>query len=46
MADGYLETHYAEYQQRKAAWEKKKQSFTYQLKLKNRNGTKDSNNPA
>ncbi len=24
MADGYLETHYAEYEKRKAAWLKKK----------------------
>ena len=24
MADGYLESHYAEYEQRKAAWLKKK----------------------
>ena len=26
MADGYLESHYAEYEQRKAAWLKKKQA--------------------
>ena len=25
MADGYLESHYAEYEQRKAAWLKKKE---------------------
>ena len=26
MADGYLESHYAEYEQRKAAWLKKKKT--------------------
>lgn len=46
MADGYLETHYAAYEQRKAAWERKKKSYSYQLKLKQRNGTKDSTNNA
>lgn len=30
MADGYLETHYAEYEKRKAAWLKRKQSYSYQ----------------
>ena len=28
MADGYLESHYAEYEQRKAAWLKKKKKIT------------------
>ena len=27
MADGYLESHYAEYEQRKAAWLKKKKKL-------------------
>jgi hypothetical protein len=27
MADGYLESHYAEYEQRKAAWLKKKKKI-------------------
>ena len=32
MADGYLENHYAEYEKRKAAWLKKKKSYsTYKL---------------
>ena len=30
MADGYLESHYAEYEKRKAAWLKRKQSYSYQ----------------
>lgn len=29
MADGYLENHYAEYEKRKAAWLKKKKSYSY-----------------
>ncbi len=28
MADGYLETHYAEYEKRKAAWLQKKKHLT------------------
>lgn len=28
MADGYLETHYAEYEKRKAAWLKKKKHLS------------------
>lgn len=28
MADGYLETHYAEYEKRKAAWLKKKKHIS------------------
>lgn len=31
MADGYLETHYAEYEKRKAAWLKRKK-YTQLLK--------------
>ena len=27
MADGFLESHYAEYEQRKAAWLKKKKKY-------------------
>ena len=27
MADGYLESHYAEYEKKKAAWQKKKKYF-------------------
>jgi len=29
MADGYLESHYAEYEKRKAEWLKKKKKLTY-----------------
>ena len=31
MADGYLESHYAEYEQRKAAWLKKKKKHARPL---------------
>ena len=36
MADGYLESHYAEYEKKKAEWLKKKKKFGY--------GTKNSTN--
>jgi hypothetical protein len=36
MADGYLESHYAEYEKKKAEWLKKKKKFSY--------GTKNSTN--
>lgn len=29
MADGYLESHYAEYEKKKAEWEKKKNKLKY-----------------
>ena len=29
MADGYLESHYAEYEKKKAEWLKKKNSYSY-----------------
>ena len=38
MADGYLESHYAEYEKRKAEWLKKKKKFSY--------GRKDSKDTA
>lgn len=44
MADGYLESHYAEYEKRKAAWLRKKKSYSYQLSKKN-NG-KDTKDPS
>jgi len=31
MADGYLESHYAEYERRKAAWLKKKKRMSRSL---------------
>jgi len=36
MADGYLESHYAEYEKKKAEWLKKKSKYSY--------GRKDSKN--
>lgn len=36
MADGYLESHYAEYEKRKAAWLKKKKKFSYNGATKTR----------
>lgn len=45
MADGYLESHYAEYEKRKAQWLRRKNSYTYQLKLNKKNG-KNSTDPA
>lgn len=38
MADGYLESHYAEYEKKKAEWLKKKSKYTY--------GRKDTTNTA
>lgn len=38
MADGYLESHYAEYEKKKAEWLKKKNSYSYNY------GRKDSKN--
>ena len=32
MADGYLESHYAEYEKRKAAWLKKKNNTPHPLR--------------
>ncbi len=32
MADGYLESHYAEYEKKKAEWLKKKKKFSYGTK--------------
>ena len=40
MADGYLESHYAEYEKKKAEWLKKKKSYSYN------HGTKNSTNTA
>jgi hypothetical protein len=40
MADGYLESHYAEYEKKKAEWLKKKNKYTYNY------GTKNATNPA
>lgn len=44
MADGYLEQHMLDYEKRKQAWLKKKNSFAYQLSKKS-NG-KNTTNPA
>jgi hypothetical protein len=38
MADGYLESHYAEYEKKKAEWLKKKNKYSY--------GTKTPTNPS
>ncbi len=47
MADGFLESHYADYEKRKAEWLRRKQSYSYQLSLKKRNnGTKITTDPA
>ena len=35
MADGYLETHYAEYEKKKAEWLKKKSKWSYQRPTSN-----------
>ena len=44
MADGYLESHYAEYEKRKAAWLKRKK---YSQLLKTiENGTTNSKDPS
>ena len=37
MADGYLESHYAEYEKKKAEWLKKKKKYSY-----GRKNTKDA----
>ena len=34
MADGYLESHYAEYEKKKAEWLKKKKKWSYQKPAK------------
>jgi hypothetical protein len=39
MADGYLESHYAEYEKKKAEWLKKKQSYSYNYGRKNSKDT-------
>ncbi len=44
MADGYLESHYAEYEKRKAEWLKKKKRFN--LKTKDNNGRKTATDPS
>lgn len=44
MADGYLESHYAEYEKRKAEWLKKKKNFN--LKTTNNNGRKTATDPS
>lgn len=49
MADGYLETHYAEYEKRKAAWLKRKKyaNLIKQLQLKQtNNGRKTPTDPS
>ena len=43
MADGYLESHYAEYEKRKAEWLKKKNKYSYKKKTY---GSSDSKNTA
>ena len=35
MADGYLESHYAEYEKKKAEWLKKKKTWSYKKTIKN-----------
>ncbi len=45
MADGYLESHYAEYEKRKAEWLKKKNRFTYKTKQQYY-GRKTATNPS
>lgn len=35
MADGYLESHYAEYERKKAEWQKKKTKYSYNYGRKN-----------
>ena len=36
MADGYLESHYAEYEKKKAEWLKKKSKWSYSKKTNDR----------
>jgi|GEM_PF-364683 len=45
MADGYLESHYAEYEKRKAEWLKKKKKYSYG-KQKQSDRTDGSTTPA
>ena len=35
MADGYLESHYAEYEKKKAEWLKRKSKYSYNYGRKN-----------
>jgi len=37
MADGYLESHYAEYEKKKAEWLKKKKKWSYRQLTKSSN---------
>ncbi len=37
MADGYLESHYAEYEKKKAEWLKKKKKWSYRQLTKSPN---------
>jgi len=50
MADGYLESHYAEYEKKKAAWLKKKNSIkvlrALQKKQQENECRKDTTDPA
>lgn len=42
MADGYLESHYAEYEKKKAEWLKKKKKWSYKKTIKNSDSDSDS----
>ncbi len=44
MADGYLESHYADYEKKKAEWLKKKAKWSYRKSSNSQSfyGTKDS----
>ena len=42
MADGYLESHQAEYEKRKAAWLSKKSKYSYQQTHKDGKNTTDT----
>lgn len=37
MADGYLESHYAEYEKKKTEWLKRKSKYSYNYGRKNTN---------
>lgn len=37
MADGYLESHYAEYEKKKAEWLKRKSKYSYNYGRQNSN---------
>jgi hypothetical protein len=39
MAEGYPESHYAEYEKKKAEWLKKKNKYTYNYGTKNATNT-------